>query len=56
MSIQDDSQRMWWNELRSLREFPQGESMNQVVYFWEVVLREPGGHLKPHYSRCSKLH
>ena len=37
MSIQEDSQRMWQNELRSLRRVPQGESVNQVVYFWEVV-------------------
>ena len=33
MSIQEDSHRMWQNELRSLRGVPQRESINQVVFF-----------------------
>ena len=33
MNIQKDSQRKWLNKLRSLRGTPQGESVNQLVYF-----------------------
>ena len=33
MNIQEDSQRKWRNKLRSRRGTPQGESVNQVVYF-----------------------
>ena len=29
MKVQEDSQRKWRSELRSLRGTPQGESMNQ---------------------------
>ena len=54
MNIQEDSQRKWRNELRSFRGTPQGDSVNQLVYFGSGVKRARYIS-QTHYSRWSKF-
>ena len=54
MNIQEDSQRKWRSKLRRLRGTPQGESVNQFVYFESGVKRDRCIS-QTHYSRWSKF-